>query len=144
MGGAWTPPRFGTFDSLNLLERGLATPLDGNAIPLVVHLRGDGEGASLPSVQSNASRLPLRVQDGKARDLLDLVFVFYDAAGNRMKQGKHSIIRLMLQPADVSSFRQKEHSLQQQLSVPKEAKKLRVVLRDATSGAMGSTTLPLP
>ena len=119
-------------------------PLDGNEIPLSVHLRGDGEGASLASVQSNASRLPLRVQDGKARDLLDLVFVFYDAAGNRMKQGKHSIIRLMLQPADVSSFRQKEHSLQQQLSVPKEAKKLRVVLRDATSGAMGSTTLPLP
>jgi hypothetical protein len=129
---------------LKAVERGLVTPLDENEIPLAVHLRGDGDRATLASVQFNAGSLPLGVQDGKARDLLDLVFAFYDAAGNRMEQGKHSIIRLALAPEDVSSFRQKGHSLQQQLSVPKEAKKFRVVLRDATSGAMGSKTLPLP
>jgi VWFA-related protein len=129
---------------LKAVERGLVTPLDENEIPLAVHLRGAGDGASLVSVQFNAGSLPLGVQDGKARDLLDLVFAFYDAQGNRMEQGKHSTVRLALAPEDVSSFRQKEHSLQQQLPVPKEAKKLRVVLRDAASGAMGSATLPLP
>ena len=58
-----------------------------------------------------------------------------------MEQGKHSAIR---QPADVPSSRQTEHSVEQKFSIPKEATKLRVVLRDATSGAMRSATLPLP
>jgi hypothetical protein len=101
MGGAWTPPRFGTFDSLNLLERGLAMPLDGNEIPLSVHLRGDGDGAALASVQFNASSLPLRVQDGKARDLLNLVLPFTmrrETGWNRESIQPSGSLRMFLHP----------------------------------------------
>jgi VWFA-related protein len=124
-------------DRLSAAETGLTYRLSLNAIP--VQVNWDGEGASRGvTVRFQTGSLGLVTDDETSRGLLDVIWAFYDADGQRIKAGKHSEIRLNVKLADLNRFLSREQVVHETLPIPETAVEMRVLIRDAITGAMGS------
>jgi hypothetical protein len=53
-------------------------------------------------------------------------------------------MQLKLTASKRQNFEMRRHRIEQRLPVPSGARQLRIIMRDAVSGNIGSRTLPLP
>lgn len=127
---------------LNAAEAALATPLSADAIRISATVESKTHGTAAVTVQFDGKSLVLN-SSRQQNDLLDVLFVYYDAGENGLAGGRHDTVELNIDPKRQREFQEKTHSLIQILSPPPAAVTLRIVLRDGNSGKVGSTSLRL-
>jgi VWFA-related protein len=127
------------------LQEAARSPLDASALGLTVR------GKTLQSTPTRLLQLQVALdpkqfllhdQDNRRKGGLDLLFVQKDSAGNFLAAEK--------QHFDVN-FERKEYDLlaktgmvlQRQLGIDPKSAEIRVLVRDAGSGALGSVTIPV-
>lgn len=127
---------------LKAAEAALATPLSAEAIRISATIKSKAQGTTAVTVQFDGKSLVLNSSRSQG-DLLDVLFVYYDAGQNRLAGGRHDTVELNIDPKRQREFRNKTHTLTQVLSPPPAAATLRIVLRDGNSGKVGSTSIQL-
>ena len=124
---------------LKQAESGLVTSLDATAFTLNVEATRDASGnlKTVTEFYPDQATSTNEKNDG----LVDIIYAFYDADGNRLSAGTRHEVRFDVPIA--SQTPRKAERIEQSQPVPPEAKSLRIVVRDAGSGALGSKTIPL-
>ena len=123
---------------LKAAESGLVTSLDATALTLNVEATRDASG-NLKTVTEFYPGQATSINE-KNDGLVDIIYAFYDSSGNRLPAGTRHEARFPIPAA--AETPPKPEKIEQSQSVPPEAKSLRIVVRDAGSGALGSKTIP--
>jgi VWFA-related protein len=132
-------------DRLRAAERSLQTPLTAKEITVHAQI-GDvqADGQRKVSVSFGPEHIRLSRSGGIYRGLLDVIYAFFDSGGHRMGElGPRNEVRLNVPEGKLNSFLNEKHEMTTSLTIPEESVKLRIVVRDAASGALGSTTVSL-
>lgn len=131
-------------DRLKAAERALDTPLAAREIIVDAHVRYAPQNTGPAVVVSFApEHIRLRKTNGAYTGLLDVIYAFFDTTGKRISAGERSEVRLNITEDKRTAFLSDEQKIESALTVPAGATKLRVVVRDANSGALGSVTVSL-
>ncbi len=124
-------------------EAGLSTPLSANAIRLNLAIDRQTENAAIATLSIDPSTVTLKANNGTYTGLLDMIYAYYGAAGDRITAGRHDTVALNIKASELTNFLNHSSSISQPLTIPHSAVSLRVVIRDANSGALGSITANL-
>ena len=129
------PPQ--TFlERLNSAELGLITPLSAHAIRMDTRSYSDPSGQPFLSMSVDPKSVALDERGQRLHGLLDVIIAYYDGLGTRIGGQR---ITVALEPhADSSPY-----TFTEALKVPSSSANLRVLVRDAVSGAIGSVSVKL-
>ncbi|MGH9863331.1 MAG: VWA domain-containing protein [Candidatus Acidiferrales bacterium] len=144
---AFAHPRQDVASRRAALRDALWSPLDSTALGLTVRLAPaaadttDAEGLNV-ALQVDPSNVTLAKSGDAWRGSLDILLVLLSAEGEAVSTS-YKPFDLNLRPEDYEKL-QRGMTLTTRLGLVAGAERLRVVVRDAESGAMGSLTAPLP
>lgn len=127
---------------LFVAEAGLATPLSAHAMRLAATLQKENGGV-VAKLSIDPHSVTLEENNGVHRGALDVIYAYYDAAGNRMNAGSHDTMVLNIKSSDLTDFLSHATAVNQPLVIPPGAVSVRILIRDANSGALGSQGLSL-
>jgi VWFA-related protein len=125
------------------LNDAVFSPIDATEIGLVVRVvkRQKEAGQFDVLIQVHPRGIGLQQTEGKWSGKLDVLIIQRDAQG-RQYNGKHDTIEMRLGQANYDKVSQGGLAYRQAVERNSVATQLRVVVRDASSGAMGSVTIP--
>jgi VWFA-related protein len=132
-------------DRLNAAERAFETPLQAREIIVNAQINDAQQEAQQKRIVVNfvPEHVRLRKLNGVYSGLLDVIYAFFDSSGQRVNAGERSEVRLSIEENKLKSFLGAEHKIENVLTIPRGAVKIRVVVRDAASGALGSAAISL-
>jgi VWFA-related protein len=126
------------------LEQAAGSPLDATNLGMIVTGKPGGKGASGTvdlHIGIDPKQLLLRSSDGHRRGALDLFFLQRDATGVSVAAEKQHI-DLNLEDKQYEYLAKAAMVLDRHLVIVPQSTEVRIVLRDAGSGSMGSVTVP--
>lgn len=128
-----------------LLREAVVSPLDATALGLSVRVEpGDVPGARTlkTELRIEARDVTFQAEAGRWTGAIDVLFMQRSAEGKDLAgEGKVIILRLTRERYD--AIMQDGLTLTRHLRIEAGAAQLRVVVRDATSGSVGSVSIPL-
>ncbi len=119
---------------LSATESALTTNLDARALTIGVRVLEQSETTLTTAVTFTPQKAG--PPNGQDPGLFDLIYAFYDSRGGRLQAGKRDEIQGSGASSDPQIVKQKQ-------PLPPGAVKLRVAVRNAASGAIGSATVAL-
>lgn len=126
------------------LEQAAGSPLDATNLGMIITGKPGEKGASGTvelHIGIDPKQLLLRSSDGHRKGALDLFFLQRDAAGKSVAAEKQHI-DLNLEDKQYEYLAKAAMVLDRHLVIVPESTEIRVVLRDAGSGSLGSVTVP--
>jgi VWFA-related protein len=125
-----------------VLDAAMWSPIDASRLGLTVRALPAGNALEL-ELAIDPRDLALRQQDGKWVGALDLMLVQLSADARNLKGVSH-VVNLQLNPETYRVARERQAVvLTERLGIVSGATLLRVLARDASSGALGSVSIPL-
>jgi VWFA-related protein len=125
-----------------VLDAAMWSPIDASRLGLTVRALPAGNALEL-ELAIDLRDLALRQQDGKWVGTLDLMLVQLSADARNLKGVSH-VVNLQLNPETYRVARERQAVvLTERLGIVSGATLLRVLARDASSGALGSVSIPL-
>jgi hypothetical protein len=138
-----SPIELGLSNRLRVMEGVLTTPLDSTGIPFAAEVNS-GRGELSLVLDFDGRAVHFTTANGISRGILDVICALFDENGKRLPGGKRDEMQLKLTASKRQNFEMRRHRIEQRLPVPSGARQLRIIMRDAVSGNIGSRTLPLP
>jgi VWFA-related protein len=126
------------------LEEAAGSPLDATNLGMIITGKPGGKGASGTveiHIGIDPKQLLLRSSDGRRKGGLDLFFLQRDATGASVAAEKQHI-DLNLEDKQYEYLAKAAMVLDRHLVIVPQSTEVRIVLRDAGSGSMGSVTVP--
>lgn len=126
------------------LEQAASSPLDATNLGMIVTGKPGGKGASGTvelHIGIDPKQLLLRSSDGHRKGALDLFFLQRDATGASVAAEKQHI-ELNLEDKQYEYLAKAAMVLDRHLTIVLQSTEVRIVLRDAGSGSVGSVTVP--
>ncbi|MBS1855476.1 MAG: hypothetical protein JST11_08940 [Acidobacteria bacterium] len=120
---------------LRAAEAGFETPLEATGLAIEAHTESQ-TATFLRCIVKFDPRQLAPLTTGGDTSVLDIIFAFFDSNGERLASGSRAEIRVPSR--GLASHRQ---SVPQSIELPAGAAELRVVARDAGSGAIGSRAI---
>jgi len=127
---------------LKAAEKALIYPLEANGTPLSVATERHEESLKV-SVKFNPRQISFAKTEGKRDALLDVIWAWYASDGLRIPAGSRNELKFDIEDTQFDEYIRKDHVFELPLDVPGSAVELRVALRDARSGRVGSKIIPL-
>jgi VWFA-related protein len=125
-----------------VLDAAMWSPIDASRLGLTVRALPAGNALEL-ELAIDLRDLALRQQDGQWMGTLDLMLVQLSADARNLKGVSH-VVNLQLNPETYRVARERQAVvLTERLGIVSGATLLRVLARDASSGALGSVDIPL-
>ena len=125
-----------------VLDAAMWSPIDASRLGLTVRALPAGNALEL-ELAIDLRDLALRQQDGQWMGTLDLMLVQFSADARNLKGVSH-VVNLQLNPETYRVARERQAVvLTERLGIVSGATLLRVLARDASSGALGSVSIPL-
>lgn len=120
------------------------SPLDATALGLTVRIHRDAVAPDVVdlTVEIDLSRLNFQPINGRQADSLALLFAQLDPQG-RMVNGLEQPVTLNLTPEEYQQLLKTGLSVTGRLRIAPGAERLRVVIRESSSGSEGSVAVPL-
>jgi len=120
------------------------SPIDATALGLLAQVQpGSKRGTVDIAVKIDHTGVSLQSQQDRWVGRLDVLFVQKDDRGNQYN-GRSDTIELRLTPETYQKLMKEDLVYHQVVDRAAGAKALRIVVRDAASGSIGSVTAPLP
>ncbi len=127
-----------------VLRAAAASPLDATALGLAVRvLNPDVKPGALLNleIELDPRELSLNEQGDQRFILLNVLLVFHDADGRNIG-GRQPFFEVRMRTSGNEQARSQAVILQRQETMRPGTRELRVIVRDATSGALGSVAVP--
>ncbi len=119
------------------------SPIDASAIGIVATVKPAADPASIDiALRIDHTTIGLQQDQARWQGRLDVLFVQRDDQGNDYG-GTDDQVNLNLSPDTYGKFQKEDLNYHRVVARAPAAKLLRIVVRDAASGAMGSVTVPL-
>jgi VWFA-related protein len=132
-------------DRRTLLVQAALSPLEATAFTLTVRMQpgaGMDAGKWRIEMQLNPQELQLEQKEGRWTDSLDVLILQRSAEGKVVNEVHHSV-NMNLEVATYEQLRREGITLSKHVALEPTAYELRVIVRDANSGALGSVNIPL-
>jgi hypothetical protein len=133
-------------DYRGAMLRAAASPLDATGLGLAVRVPNRGVKAQEPlelKIQLDPGELQYQEAGGQRFVALNVLFVFRDGDGRNIGGGQ-PLRNVRLRVQNQGQARSEPLVLDAHEPMREGARELRAVVRDATSGALGSLTVPFP
>lgn len=129
-----------------VLANAARSPLDATGVGMSVRVMDVTAAAGAPTlearVQFGAQDVALAEREGQWTGAVDVVFVQLDAK-NRIVDSSDETFDLRLSPERLRQVRKDGLNYSKRIAIEGDADNLRVVVRDATTGTVGSVTIPV-
>ena len=127
------------------LRSAAANPLEATGVRMVVTLKPNVPAPGRLSVETNVelTDLALTLKEGRWRGRMDVIYAVWSALDTEAAKGMQDDIRLDLAPATYAKALDAGLILRKELPITGSARRLKVIVRDAVTGATGSVDIPM-